>query len=107
MASAAGAPAPQRVGARLEHLVPPQVRDLEPRDLEAGYAPGNQAQAGRIALLRSLEQHLQADADAEKRLAAGRLDHRLARAARAELAHAVGHRALAGHDDAVRRADLV
>jgi len=64
----------------------------------AGRGPG-------VAFLAALEQHLQADADAKEGLGAGRLDDRLARPARGQLAHAVGHCALTGHHDPLRGPD--
>jgi hypothetical protein len=50
-----------------------------------------------------LEQHLLADADTEEGFAGGSIDHRLAQAALVQLAHAVRHRTLAGHDDTLGR----
>ena len=64
-----------------------------------------QAEGGRIALLATFEQHLHADADAEKGLAARRFEDRVAGAARRELAHAIGQRALSGHHDALGAED--
>jgi hypothetical protein len=57
--------------------------------------PGKYAQPGRIAFFAAFEQHLQADADAEKRFGARRLEHRRTQAPGIQLAHAVGHCALA------------
>src|SRR5262249_24111201 len=47
-------------------------------------------------------QHLQTDANAKKWLAVRRVHDCCAQAARVELAHAVGHRPLAGKDHALR-----
>src|SRR6267142_1534240 len=96
-------PGPQRVRPRLRHFVPAHVRNLEARQPEAGDLAAKQPQSGGVALLAMLEQHLQADADAEEGPGARRLDHRVARAACGELSHAVGHGPLARHDDPVRR----
>ena len=49
----------------------------------------------------AIEQHLHADADAEQRLAGGRLQHRFLQAGIAQLAHAVGHGALPRQHDAL------
>ncbi len=61
---------------------------------ETPHLAGQQAEPRHLALLAFVEQHLQADANAEKRLAAGGSDDRVPQAARIHLAHAVGHRAL-------------
>ena len=63
--------------------------------------------ARHVAFLAMLEQHLQADADAEKGLAARARNHGGAPTAGVELAHAVGHRALPGEDHALGVADDV
>jgi hypothetical protein len=81
------------------------MRNLEPRKGKARHAPRHEAQARGVAFLAILEEHLQPDADAEERLRARRLEHRLARAARREVAHAIGQRALSGDDNALGPAD--
>src|SRR5437660_3744690 len=91
---------PQRVCAFLQHLVPAHVRDLERRRREARHAAGEHAERRRIAFLAMLEEHLQAEADAEIGLRGERLEHRIASAARRQVAHALGTRALPRDDDA-------
>ena len=86
---------------------PPSDRAQELRDraVAAAQRAGQHAQPWRIAFLAMLEERLQADANAEERLAPRRRKHCFAQAARFQLAHAVGHRALAGKDDARGRHD--
>src|SRR4051812_22848362 len=76
---------PQRMRPRLRHLVPAHVRNLESGQPEAGDLAAEQPEARGVALLAMLEQHLQANADAEKGPRARRLDHCVARAACGEL----------------------
>src|SRR5687767_12418509 len=83
----------------MDDLVPADVRDLEPRKGKSRYAPRQQTETSGVALFPALEEQLQADADAKKRLRPRRLDDRLARTARAELARTIGQRALPRHDD--------
>src|SRR3954468_214853 len=97
---------PQRMRPRLRHLVPAHVRHLEPGQPEAGDLAAEQPEAGGVALLAMLEQHLQPNTDAEKGPRARRLDHRFARAACGELSHAVGHGSLARHHDPVGRKNV-
>jgi hypothetical protein len=52
-----------------------------------------------------LEEHLLADTDAEKRFVGCGLEHRRPQTAGVNLAHAVGHRPLAGKDHAFGSAD--
>src|SRR5581483_12426798 len=67
---------PQRMRLLLDHLVPSHVRDLEAAHLgrsgEARHAPRQHAEPRGVAFLRPLEEHLQADADAEEGLVARR-----------------------------------
>jgi hypothetical protein len=58
---------------------------------------------GHVALLAVLEEHLLPDADPQERLVPCGFQHRGTQAAGIELAHAVGHGALAGKDDPVGR----
>jgi hypothetical protein len=58
-------------------------------------------------LFAAREQHLHADAHAHQRLVRRRVEHGLEQAGVAQLAHAVGHRALAGQHDALGGAHLV
>ena len=80
-AAACGNALPQRVRQRLVHFVPSHVRHLEllavgiehaVRQESALTRPSKQTEPGHIALLAHVEQHLQADADAQERLAARR-----------------------------------
>src|SRR5688572_25506467 len=93
---------PKRVRPLLQHLVPTDMGNLQPGEVEPRHAPRQQAETGGVALVAALEEQLQADADPKKGLRPRRLDHRLARTARAELAHAIGQRTLPGHDDSFR-----
>ncbi len=70
---------------------------LSPLTPEARHLARHEPEPRGVAFLAVLEEHLQADADAQEGLAARRFDHRLARAALGELAHAVAHRALSRH----------
>jgi len=63
------------------------------------------AEARRIAFGAALEQHLQAEADAQIGLVAQRLEHGVARAACREAPHAIGQRALPRNHHPVRGAD--
>src|SRR5687768_4887328 len=83
-AAAVGNARPKGVWTGLRHFVPADVRDLEPAQGEARHAAGQHAETGGIALLAALEEHLQTDADAEKRFGSGRVDDRFARPARGE-----------------------
>src|SRR5471032_1955283 len=105
---------PQGMGHRLPDLVPAHLRHLEARavvlqlavELEAHHFAGQQAKAGRVALLAGIEQHLPADAHAHQRLARRGLQQRLQHARFAQAAHAVRHGALARQDDALGRFDV-
>ena len=65
----------------------------------------HQCETRNIPFFARLEQHLQADADAEKRLAARGIDDRRPQSAAIQLAHAIGHRALPRKNDALGRRD--
>src|SRR5260221_1818861 len=97
---------PERVRGDLPHLVPAHVGNLQAGGvLERAHLPGEEPQARRVALGAALEKHLLADAQAQERLRARGLGHRLAQAALVQAPHAVGHRPLPGKHDAVGRAD--
>src|SRR5690606_32995179 len=108
---------PERVGAGLRDGVPAHVGDfqalaavggvVEGRPLEAAHAAGKQAQAGGVAFVAGLEQHLFAHAHAQQRFFAGGLQHGFAQPGRIQRAHAVGHGALSREHDAVGGADFV
>nr|GEU28313.1 hypothetical protein [Tanacetum cinerariifolium] len=105
---------PHGVRRILMDLVPAHLRHLEARaillqlaiELEAHHAARQQAQAGGVALLAAIEQHLLADAHAHQRLVAGCCQQRFLHAGLAQAAHAVGHGALAWQHDAVRALDI-
>src|SRR5688572_29151349 len=106
-AAAVGDAFPEGVRPRLDHLVPAHVGDLQPLQAKARHLARQQREPGRRPLLGALEEHLQAEADAEVGLVAHRFEHRLARAARLEVAHAVGYRALARNHDSFTRKNFV
>src|SRR5574343_1098170 len=91
----------------LTHFVPAHVRHFQALAArqhhfvigEALDVAGKDAERRHIAFVTVLEQHLFADADAEKRLVLGGSQHRAAQAAGIEFGHAVGHRTLTGEDD--------
>src|SRR5262245_40253590 len=93
---------------RLANPIPTHMRYLEwvtccidhRVGLEPPYSPRQHAQARDIAFLAALEQHLQADADAEEGLGVGRIHHRQPQASRIEFSHAIRHCALPGKYDA-------
>ena len=109
-AAAVGNAVPQRVRTYLHYFVPAHVRHLEADGdsacrRKAAYPPGQEGKPRGIAFLAVLEQHLQADADAEEGFAGGGGDHGLAQVAGGQLGHAVGHRALTRHDHALGGGD--
>src|SRR5574343_804072 len=93
----------------LTHFVPAHVRHFQALAArqhhfvigEALDVAGKDAERRHIAFVTVLEQHLFADADAEKRLVLGCSQHCAAQAAGVEFGHAVGHRTLTGEDDAL------
>src|SRR6185369_4719314 len=97
------------VPAHLRHLVAAAVVLHPAFEAEAHDLAGDQAETGsaaqRIAFLAAVEQHLHANADAEQRLGRRRLADRVLEAGSAQLAHAVGHRALPRQDDALGGGD--
>src|SRR5688572_12835529 len=103
--AAVGDPFPERMRPHLGHFVPAHMRNLQPRRPEPRHLSGEHTEAPCVTFLAVLEQHLQADADAEKGLAAGCLDDRFTRTAIRELAHAVAHGALPGDHHPVRGDD--
>src|SRR5215218_11418361 len=93
---------PQRVIARLLHRAPAHVRHLESlarRNDHVGIAEALDAtleyrETLRRPFLALVEQHLQAETDAEEGPARRGLQHRLAQAAGVEATHAIRHGAL-------------
>jgi non-ribosomal peptide synthetase component F len=93
------------VPAHVRHLQAAAVGRHHPLVRESGARTPAARRGRHVALLARFEQHLQADADAEEGLVLRRRDDRRAQPARIQLAHAVGHGALAGHHDTVGRGD--
>ena len=94
-------PLPQRMRARLTHLVPAHVRHFQLVAVSINHTGGEaldparqDTQAIHVAFFAVFKQQLQPNADAEKRLAGRRIKHGLAQAARVQFAHAVRHRPL-------------
>ena len=88
------------VPAHLRHLVAAAVGLGAAGQVELEHLARDQAQAGDVALGAVVQQHLHAHADAEQRLGGRGLQHRFEQARFAQLAHAVGHGALAGQHHA-------
>ena len=117
--AAVGHARPERVRPGLEDLVPAHLRHLEAAavglqaavEAEAHDLAGDQAErrrpvAGRPSSLRSSSICMPTQTPSSG-LVGRRLEHRLLQARLAQLAHAVGHRALARQDDALGGGDLV
>jgi len=60
------------------------------------------AQPGHIPFVTVFEQHLQADADTQKRFMARSFHHRIVQSARIQFTHTIRHRPLAGEDHPFR-----
>src|SRR5712692_7911059 len=100
---------PQGVRCGLFHAVPADVRDLELVSFSVDHGlggktthgPREERESGHTAFVTAFEEHLKADADSQKRPAAGGVEDRRTQSTRVHLAHAIGHRALARKYDAV------
>ena len=93
---------PQRMRPQLAHTVPSHMRNLKARTSSVDHgsrgkpphATMEQAQSRDVALFTALEEHLQTNTDAKKRLVGSGRHHRGTQATGIELAHAIRHRAL-------------
>src|SRR6266852_1477683 len=100
---------PQGVRCGLFHAVPADVRNLELVSFSVDHglggktthSPREERESGHTAFVTAFEEHLKADADSQKRPAAGGVEDRRTQSTRVHLAHAIGHRALARKYDAV------
>src|SRR5580765_633228 len=92
------------------HRAPAHVRDLEALAVRAAHCSiakaddvaCEHAQAGSGPFLAVLEEHLQAEADAQEGPVARRGEHDLAQTAVVHAADAIGHGALTRQHDALR-----
>ena len=105
--SIVGDAAKDRMGPRLAHAVPSDLRNLERTAVEscrkAHHAARDDAEATRVVLLAAIQQHLDPDADAEERLAGADdvVAQHLVESERAQVFHRRARRADAGQDHAV------
>src|SRR5277367_2029557 len=101
------------MGARLAHAVPSDLRNLERTAVErariTGDAAGDDAEAFGGVLFTAIEQHLDADADAEERLAGAGdvVAQHVDESERAQIFHGGAGGADAGEDDAIGGGDAL